>query len=49
MGRDRGKGRGRGGPKIHISSIEELQLRDAIETEYRVAREARRGKVSWFG
>lgn len=46
MGRDRGKGRSRGGPRIQISSIEDLQLRDAIESEYKAAREARRGKTS---
>jgi hypothetical protein len=42
MGRDRGKGKARGGPKIYISNIEELELRDARESEYKAKREARR-------
>ena len=43
MGRDRNKGRGRGGPKVYISNVEELVLREGREQVYKAAREARRG------
>jgi hypothetical protein len=43
MGRDRNKGRGRGGPKIYISNLEELALREVRESEFRASRAARRG------
>ena len=42
MGRDRGKGKARGGPRLYISNVEEMALRDARESEYNSARNARR-------